>query len=77
MFGNRISETLDFKILGEQAPMPPSLGRLRRSQFLLRAYTFKISRYALGKQTLHLFSTHGVTVLCILRLIFASNFEVA
>ena len=32
--------------LGEHAPRPPSLGRLRRSQFPPCAYTFKISRYA-------------------------------
>ena len=41
MFGNRISETLDFKIfLGSMPPYPPSLGHLRRSKFLRRAYTF-------------------------------------
>ena len=48
--GNGISETLNFKLFwGSMTPDPPRGERLRRSKYSLRAYTFKITRYAPAK----------------------------
>ena len=49
IFGDGISETLNFKILcGNMPPEPPSLEHPRRSKHSSCAYNFKISRYAPG-----------------------------